>query len=30
MKTARHYMEERSFDAAFQDTWRLFEEQARR
>jgi glycosyltransferase involved in cell wall biosynthesis len=28
--TARRYMEERSFDAAFQDTWRLFEEQARR
>jgi glycosyltransferase involved in cell wall biosynthesis len=26
---ARHYMEERSFDAAFQSTWRLFEEQAR-
>ena len=23
--TARGYMEERSFDAAFQDTWRLFE-----
>ena len=28
--TARCYMEERSFDAAFQATWRLFEEQARR
>ena len=28
--TARCYMEERSFDAAFQDTWRLFEEQAQR
>ena len=27
--TARCYMEERSFDAAFQDTWRLFEEEAR-
>ena len=27
--TARRYMEERSFDAAFQATWRLFEEQAR-
>ena len=26
--TARGYMEERSFDAAFQDTWRLFEEEA--
>ncbi|MEW6386167.1 MAG: glycosyltransferase [Thermodesulfobacteriota bacterium] len=29
-QSARHYMEERSFDAAFQATWRLFEEQARR
>ena len=27
--TARRSMEERSFDAAFQATWRLFEEQAR-
>ncbi len=27
--TARSYMEERSFDTAFQATWRLFEEQAR-
>ena len=26
--TARHYMEERPFDAAFQATWRLFEEHA--
>jgi glycosyltransferase involved in cell wall biosynthesis len=27
---ARRYMEERSFDSAFQATWRLFEEHARR
>jgi glycosyltransferase involved in cell wall biosynthesis len=27
---ARRYMEERSFDSAFQATWRLFEEYARR
>jgi hypothetical protein len=28
--SARQYMEERSLDAAFQATWRLFEEHARR
>jgi glycosyltransferase involved in cell wall biosynthesis len=29
-QAARHYMEERSFDSAFQATWRLFEEHAQR